>query len=193
MKATASSLRRNLKIATIACLAADLALLGWLLSPRAPSRAAMTAQLARARAQYVALRLQAAQMAKLDQRIRMSRTQMQALMAQGLPPQADASSKLLTELSRIAGRSHVLVSGAQFNPDKTMQYGVRRIAISLQVAGPYAGVVRFVNQMERSPMFFIINQVSASGVASAGAGGAGGGDQVKLEVQLEAYVQAERM
>ncbi len=192
MKGLASPLRRNLKIAVVACLAADLALLGWLLSPRAPSRAAMTAQLAAARAHYVALRLQAAELARLNRRIRTSRQQMQALMAQGIPQQADASSKLLTEFNRIAGLTGVMVSGEQFNPDKKAQDGLRRIAISLQVAGPYAGVVRFVNQVERSPMFLLINQVSASGAGGGGAGGPGGGNLVKLQVQLEAYVQAER-
>lgn len=191
MKAPARRLWRNLKIAVIACLAADLALLGWLLSPRAPSQAAMQAQVNAARAHYVAMRLQAAQLARLNQRIHISQTQMQELMAQGIPQQEDASSKLLTEISRIAGLSHVVVSGAQFNPDKKAQDGLRRIAISLQVDGPYPGVVGFVNRIERSPMFFIINQISASGAAAVNANRAGGG-QVKLQVQLEAYEEAAR-
>jgi hypothetical protein len=192
MKAPARHLRRNLKLATFACLAVDVALLVWLLSPRAPSRSAMTAQVAAARAHSVAMRLRAAQLERLEQRIHTSQAQMRTLIAQGIPPQKDASSQLLTEISGIAGRSRVVVSGAQFNPDKKTRDGLRRIAISLQVAGPYAGVVGFINRVERSPMFFIISQVSASGAAATNGDQADRGDQVKLQVQLEAYEQVTR-
>jgi Tfp pilus assembly protein PilO len=191
MRAPKRHLRRTLKIAVLACLVADLALLGWLLSPRAPSRSAMTAQVAAARSHYVAMRLRAVQLARLQQRIHTSELQMRTLLAQGFPEQKHASSQLLTEISRIADRSHVMVSGAQFHPDKKAQHGLRRISISLQVAGPYAGVVGFVNRIERSPMFFIIHQISASGAARV-VNQAGSGDQVKLQVQMEGYERAER-
>lgn len=180
-------LRRNLMIAVIVCAVADVALAAWLLSPRAPSQSATREQLSQAQAQLVVLRGDAAQLHQLQQRIHISQRQMQQLMAEGIPQETDASSKLLQEFSRIAGLSNVMVSGAEFHPDKKAQLGLRRVQVSLQVAGPYAGVVRFLNQMERSPMFFLINQVSASGQTSALATAAT--DQVKLQVQLEAYEQ----
>ncbi|HUX67351.1 MAG TPA: type 4a pilus biogenesis protein PilO [Terriglobales bacterium] len=181
-----SHLRRNLMLAAGACLAANLALAGWLLSPAAPSQAATQQQLRLARAQLAGLRTQRAQLRRFGQRLHTTRQQMQELMAAGIPDQADASSKLLQEFSRIAGLSQVQVSGAEFHPDKKAQLGLRRVAISMQVAGGYTGVVRFLNQMERSPMFFLINQVSVSG---GGAAGAASSSQVRLQVQLEAYVQ----
>lgn len=181
-----SRLRRNLIAGAVVCLAADLALLGWLLSPRAPSQSATRQQLALARAQLIALRLEANQLHRLNQRVHTSQEQMQELMAEGIPEEADASSKLLREFSRIASLSQVQVSGAEFNPDKNARLGLRRYNVSLQVAGGYTGLVRFINQMERSPMFFIINQVSVSGGGASVAAAAG---QLKLEVQLEAYVR----
>ncbi|MGH9473553.1 MAG: type 4a pilus biogenesis protein PilO [Terriglobales bacterium] len=180
-------LRRNLMIAVILCAAVDLALAGWLLSPRAPSKSATLGQLSQAQSQLVVLRGEAAQLHQLQQRIHTSQRQMQELMAEGIPDETDSSSKLLREFSRIAGLSNVQVSGAEFHPDKKAQLGLRRVQVSLQVAGPYAGVVRFLNQMERSPMFFLINQVSASGSTSTIANVNSG--QVKLQVQLEAYEQ----
>ena len=179
------NLRRNLKLALALCVAADLALIGWLLSPRAPSRAATTQQLALTRAHLAALRAEIASHRLLNRRVQTSQRQIHALLSEGFPQQADLSSTLLSELSRLAAVSGVQVSGAQFNPDPKAQLGLRRVAISLQVAGGYSGVVRFVNQMERSPLFFIINQVSVTGGASTGSQT----DTVKLQVQLEAYVR----
>ncbi|MGH9393001.1 MAG: type 4a pilus biogenesis protein PilO [Terriglobales bacterium] len=182
-----SHLRRNLMLAVAACALADAGLLAWLLSPRAPSKSATQQQLALTRAELAGLRTQNRQLALLHQHLRLSQRQIQELMAAGVPEENEASSKLLAEFSRLAAASQVQVSGAEFHPDKAAQQGLRRVAISLQVAGGYGSVVRFINQLERSPMFFIINQVSVSG--SAGAGAATAADAVKLELQIEAYVR----
>ena len=183
-----SLLRRNLKIAAAVCLAADLALAGWLLSPRAPSRAAARQRLQLARVQLAAARARAARVRLLQSRLRISQGQIRQLLAP-LPQQADASSVLLQSFGRIAAASQVRVSGAEFQPDRNARLGLRRIAIRLQVAGGYQGVVGFLNQLERSPLFLIINQVTVSGAATAGP--AASPDQVRLPVQLEAYVRTQ--
>ena len=183
-----SALRRNLLIAFFAALAVDVALLIWLFSPQAPSRAAARQQLDRAELQLVALRGQESQLRQLNQRVHVSRQQVQEIMAAGIPEQSEASSKLLTEFSRIAALAQVQISGAEFNPDKAPRQGLRRIAVDLQVSGGYGNVVRFLNQMERSPMFFLLTQVSVSG-ASGNAATASG--SVKLDLQLEAYAQVD--
>ncbi|HWG36300.1 MAG TPA: type 4a pilus biogenesis protein PilO [Terriglobales bacterium] len=183
-------LRRNLMVGAIACAIADAGLLAWLLSPRAPSKAATEQQLSLTRAQLAGLRSQDRQLALLDQRLALSQQQVQELMAAGVPEDAEASSKLLAEFSRIANASSVEVSGAEFHPDKSAREGLRRVAISLQVAGGYGSVVRFINQLERSPMFFIINQVAVTGSNPNPALAAL--DSVKLELQLEAYVRAAK-
>ncbi|MGH9413390.1 MAG: type 4a pilus biogenesis protein PilO [Terriglobales bacterium] len=183
-----SSLRRNLQILCGLVLACDLALAGWLLSPRAPSQSATRQQLADARAQLGSLKGELAQMRAFRGRIQASQQQMQALMAAGFPGQREASSKLLTEFGRIAHDSKVNVSGATFAQDKAAQFGLRRVSVSLQVAGGYEGAVQFLNGLERSPMFFLIDQVSVGGGQAAGAGAPT--NQVRLEVKLEAYEQA---
>lgn len=188
-----SPLRRNLRLGAFACLALDAALLVWLLSPGAPSRAAAQRQLDAARTQLIALRAENAQLARLSDRLHTSQEQIQELMAAGIPEESEASSKLLTEFSRIAGASQVRISGAEFNPDKNPRYGLRRIAITLQVAGGYGNVVRFLNQMERSPMFFLLTEVSVTGApasaASSPAFAAPGATEVKLDLQLEAWAR----
>lgn len=183
------TLRRKLQIAALVCLIADVVLVGWLFSPQSPSRAANLQQLNAARLQLIELRGQAAQHRRLSAEMQTSRHQAQALIASGFPAQAEASSQLLTEFSRIATASQVQVSGAQFQPDKDAKLGLRRVAISLQVAGGYTGVVKFINGLERSPLFFIIDQVSVSGNATTG-GGNSASNQVKLQLELEAYEQA---
>lgn len=182
-----SRLQRKLQIAAGVVLACDLALAGWLLSPRAPSQSATRQQLTLARAQAVALRAELAQLRQFRLQVHAGEDQMQQLMAEGFPGQRQASSKLLAEFNRIARASQVEVSNAEFIPDKDAPLGLRRVAISLQVAGGYEGAVRFLNGLERSPMFFLINQVSVSGGHAAGAGAPS--DQVRLQVRLEAYEQ----
>lgn len=182
-----SHLRRNLKLVAVVLLAADLGLAAWLLSPRAPSQGATRQQLTEARAELIALKAEVAQLSQLHGRIATSEDQMRQLMDTGMPPQTSASSDLLAEFSRVAAASGVEVSGAQFDPDKDARLGLRRVVVSLNVSGGYRGVVTFLNQIERSPMFFLINQVSVSGGRAAGPQA---GDQVKLEVRIEAYERA---
>ncbi|TAN24236.1 MAG: hypothetical protein EPN33_00240 [Acidobacteria bacterium] len=183
-----SPLRRNVQILCGLVLACDLALAGWLLSPRAPSQSATRQQLTDARVQLGALKAELAQIRALRGRIHTSQEQMQQLMAEGFPGQREASSKLLTEFGRIAQQSQVEVSGATFAPDKTAPFDLRRVSINLQVSGGYAGAVQFLNGLERSPMFFLIDQVSVSGGEAAGV--AAPANQVRLQVRLEAYEQA---
>ncbi|MGH9476886.1 MAG: GspMb/PilO family protein [Terriglobales bacterium] len=182
-----SPLRRNLQIAAFVVLACDLALAGWLLSPRAPSQSATRQQLSLARAQAIRLRASLVTVHQFRGLVHTGEEQLQELMAAGFPGQRQASSKLLAEFHRIAGISQVEVSNAEFVPDKDAHLGLRRVAISLQVAGGYAGAVRFLNGLERSPMFFLISQVSVSGGRAAGA--TAPSDQVRLQLRLEAYEQ----
>lgn len=185
-------LRRQLTVVIAVLAAANLGLLGWLLSPQAPSQAATQQQLAATRAQWVALRTQDAQLQRLQGRLQSSQTQVQELMAEGIPREDEAPAKLLTELHRVSQVSQVELSGADFHPDRYGHLGLRRYTIGLQVSGSYAGAVRFINTLERSPMFFIIDQVSVTGGRANAAGGQpGGADPVKLELQLEMYVQSD--
>lgn len=180
-----SALRRKLMLAFFAALAVNLALLFWLFSPQAPSRAAARQQLERVQLQWMALRGQELQLRQLDQRVHLSQQQVGEIMAAGIPEESQASSKLLTEFSRIATLAQVQIAGAEFQPDKAPRQGLRRIAVTLQVSGGYGSVVRFLNQLERSPMFFLLDQVSVSGAAANTAPSG----SVKLDLQLEAYAR----
>jgi hypothetical protein len=66
--------------------------------------------------------------------------------------------------------------------------------MKVMVTGDYANVVQFINGMERSPVFFVIDGVSASmGRANPGETGPGINREgtIHLLVSLETYVRSD--
>lgn len=183
--ARGAPLRRKLRLATAIVVAADLALVAFLLSPWGPARAPAQASLSRAEGRYITLRRQVAGLRRLDQEIVTSRRQARQLLSAGMPAQRTADFRLLRSLQDMAQQSGVRANSFAFHPSKDAKLGLRRLDISMRVTGPYASLIGFINRVERAPTFLIIRQVAlsarAQGPASRGAA---------LAIQLASYVQA---
>lgn len=82
-------------------------------------------------------------------------------------------------LSRGAGLQAENLSFHQHEADKR---GVTEVDISAVVDGDYSSVVRFVNNLEHSDTFYVLDGLS---LAAAGSGG-----QLKLNLQLRTYFRS---
>jgi Tfp pilus assembly protein PilO len=80
------------------------------------------------------------------------------------------------KLTRDSGLQAGNLSFHQHDPDKR---GVTQIDILTVVDGDYASVVRFINELEHSDTFYILDGLS---LANSGSGG-----QLKLNLQLRTY------
>ncbi|MGH9534945.1 MAG: type 4a pilus biogenesis protein PilO [Terriglobales bacterium] len=178
------ALRRKLRTATASFLAADVLLLVFLLSPWGPSRTQAEGSLARAEGRYVTLDAQVTGLRRLSQEVHASQRQARQLLASGMPPERTAEFRLLRSLQGMAQNTGVVADAFGFHPGRKVRLGLRQLTIAMRVTGPYASVVRFINHVERAPLFLIVRQVSLS--ARSNRPGA-----LALAIQMESYVQAQ--
>jgi Tfp pilus assembly protein PilO len=94
-------------------------------------------------------------------------------------------SEILPDLEAIAQRIGVQKSRVDYSIASEPQYGLYSVRIRLPVEGSYPNIVRFIRELEKSDIFFIIEAVSvraASNDASAVSGG-----NVALSMGLETF------
>lgn len=192
-KATPREVKRILRWSVAACLALDLALAVFLLSPWSPSKAAGEQRLNDLTLQYQILAGKVKALDRLDRRVHTSQKQIQTLQQTSMPVEREVSSTVLAEVHRIADVSHVAAEGMSFKPDPKTHEGLRRVEMKVLVTGDYASVVQFINGIERSPIFFVIDGVTASmGRATPGeSAGANPAGTIHLTVSLETYVRSD--
>ncbi len=66
------------------------------------------------------------------------------------------------ELNRQATQEQVVLSGLSFKQQERSHTGLRQVIISGNLSGPYAGLMRYLNALERDPIFFQIQKVTLS-------------------------------
>lgn len=193
-KATPQEVKRILRWSVAACLVLDLALAAFLLSPWSPSKSAGEQRLNDLTLQYQTLAAKVKALDRLQSHIHVSQRQIDKLQKTSMPAERELSSTVLTEVHRIAGDSRVAAEGMSFKPDQKAHEGLRKVEMTVLVTGDYASVVQFINGLERSPIFFVIDGVSATmqnsnqGQVAPGATAAGA---IHLLVTLETYEQTD--
>lgn len=80
-----------------------------------------------------------------------------------LPPESAGSSSMAAELDDIAKKSGLRVEGFSFKPKQIAEHGVSEESIDATVSGDYAAVARFVNALQRSQKFYIMDGLALSG------------------------------
>jgi Tfp pilus assembly protein PilO len=194
MKRAPQDVKRILCWSVAACFVLDLALAAFLLSPWSPSKAAGEQRLNDLTLEYQTLAGKVKTLDRLQGRLRTSQKQIETLQQTSMPAEREVSSTVLAEVHRIAESSHVYAEGMSLKPDQKTHEGLRKVEMKVMVTGDYASVVQFINGIERSPIFFVIDGVSASvGRANQGEAAAGARPEgtIHLLVSLETYVQAD--
>ena len=113
----------------------------------------------------------------LDQKIPLAQKQIAEFYSDRFP---DTYSAISTSLDKIGSESGVRVSGAKFNQKDAEIEGLERVEISSQVSGDYLQLVRFINGLERSKLFFMVDDLEL------------GNEQngiVILQIKMETYLR----
>ena len=95
---------------------------------------------------------------------------------------ADHASAITEELGKLAAEDGVFLSGAHYDAKDSDVPDVQQIAISANLTGPYEKVVKFINDLERDRMLFIVNNVSLVEQS---------GGTVHLAVQVNTYLRRQ--
>jgi len=108
------------------------------------------------------LEVQTAPLRGLDKRVALSREQIDEFYAKRVP---DKESTLLEQLGQISSKGSVRLSRVQY----TQHPGsgdLTEIRMDAGLSGDYAGIMKFINGLERSPTFFVLRAMQFSGQQS---------------------------
>jgi hypothetical protein len=170
--------RRKLKIAIGAMLAADLVAAGILFSPLVGSAHSRTFEINQLRAQLTKKTREVEPLRGMDKKIVLAKEQISGFYKDRF---AAKDSDLANELGKLASENGVQIQQAKYKEENAESSGVIPVAIEGSFSGDYLQLVRFINTLERSKLFFAVDSVDLAG-ESAG--------PVKLEITMHSYLRS---
>jgi type IV pilus assembly protein PilO len=174
-------LRRKVVLVLIAMLLLDAALFAFLLSPWGRSVDEFSDERNRL-AQAKKLKEAEVRPARgMEKKLVAARGDVEKFFADRM---AHLASAVPDRLGDLAAKYRVRMSQVKYDTADSPVNGVYRVDIQGALAGEYLDVVRFLNAVERDPMFFIIQSVALDDQE--------GGGTVRLELKMETYVRSER-
>jgi type IV pilus assembly protein PilO len=114
----------------------------------------------------------------LDKKIPQARQDIDAFYRDRLPTGYSAIS---TDMGKIAAEAGVKVTSERYTQHESDLPNLPRVEIDADVSGDYLPLVRFINSLERSRLFFIVDDLQLGGEQSG---------TVKLQIKLETYKRA---
>ena len=89
-------------------------------------------------------------------------------------------SAISSGLEKVAAETGVKVSSEKYTQKESDVSDLQRVEIEADVSGDYLPLVRFVNSLERSKLFFIVDELELGGEQSG---------IVRLRIKLETYLR----
>lgn len=123
-----------------------------------------------------AMDLQTAPLRGLDKRVDKSRAQMQAFFQKRVPPNYSSISNRIGELEVASGVRLTRVQYTQGAPGADLT----EISMDAAITGEYPAIMRFVNGLERDPIFFVIRAMNLTGQQ---------GGQVSLRMRVSTWLR----
>jgi Tfp pilus assembly protein PilO len=93
-------------------------------------------------------------------------------------PAATGYSSIVAELGELAGHSGLKTGGISFKQKELEKRGVTEIQISASVEGDYPSLIHFINGLERSKNFYLLDDLRLASVTTG---------SIKLQLELRTY------
>jgi len=168
--------RRKLKIAIAAMVAADLIAAAVLFSPLVGSATSRRLEMMRLTAELQKKTREVEPLRNIDQKVVVARGQISQFYKDRFVAR---DSDLAAELGRLASESGVRILQAKYKQEDPVTGGVVPVEIEGNFSGDYLQLVRFMNSLERSKLFFTVDSVDLAGESSG---------PVKLAVKLHSFL-----
>jgi hypothetical protein len=104
--------------------------------------------------------------------------QCDAFFKEQLPAEGKAYSAIVDNLGEVARAAGLRAGDVTFNQHNPDNRGVLLVEIGATVNGDYPSVVRFINGLERSKNFYVLDELSLA---------AGSGGNLRLNLRLRTY------
>jgi len=170
--------RKNLKTALAIMAGVDLLAAVVYFSPLVGSADSRRQELNRLQTELTLKTRQVAPLQNLPQKVVQANGQIGEFYKRRFPAQ---DSQIATEFGKLAAADGVTIEQAKYKVNDVGPGHLRPVEIEADLAGNYTALARFINELERSDMFFIINSVTLGGEPQGA---------VKLNVKLETYLKA---
>jgi Tfp pilus assembly protein PilO len=170
--------RRQMKIAIGAMLAVDLVAVAILFSPLVGSSESRKLQLNKLRIELRKKTREVEPLRGMDKKIVLAKDQIGGFYKDRF---AAKDSDLANELGKLAAENGIRIQKARYKEDDAESSGVIPVEIQGSFSGDYLQLVRFINTLERSKLFFTVDGVELAG-ESAG--------PVKLEITMHSYLRS---
>jgi len=174
--ASISEIRRKWLPAVIALAVLDLACVGYLLSPAGRSRQAREREYQQLQAQLTAKKQEVLPTRGMDQKLKQASQDVRTFNDHRFPGQY---SEVAEELGKLAGDTGVHFAGLKYEEKEATVDGLRRLIVEITLSGDYLQEVKFINQLERDKMFFLIDGVNLAEQQG----------NVRLQLKLETYLR----
>jgi len=169
--------RRKIKIAIGAMAGVSLVTLGVLFSPLVGSTATRQQELAQLTAQMQAKTRQIEPLRGLDKKIPLATQQISQFYKDRFTSHDSDVAEVLENLAKETG---VKLDSVKFKTEDPEAVGLRPMEIETSIKVDYQPIVKFINGLERSKVFFIVNSV---GIAQQNG-------PLQLQMKLETYQRA---
>ena len=167
----------------IGLLAVDLALVFFTLRPNGLSVAQQRAEVARLNGELQAHRESLEHLERIKAMLAESTHQGDDFLKTKFLPAETGFSTLMEEVDKLAVANGVRKGGVNYTTTPVKDRpGIETVAIDTTLEGDYPKIVRFVNQLEQSQLFLIVDTMAVSGQ----------GRGVKLSVRLITYFRVPK-
>ncbi len=139
-------------------------------------RAGDAEQLQQHEASYKAMMLKTKPLRGLDKKIEKAKKDQTAFYERRFPKNY---STVAAELGALAVKNNVILSRVQYAQGKPAQ-GLYEVRMDGSLTGDYAPIARFINELERDKIFFVIDSLALTGQQ---------GGLVNLRLRLTTYLQ----
>ena len=140
-------------------------------------REASADQIQQQQTAYRALQLEMAPLRGLPQKVALSRTQAGDFYSARFPA---AYSIISSGINDLAAKNNVRLTNLAYTPTPAIA-GLAEVRMDASLSGEYAALMHFINGLERSKTFFLINGLTLTGQQ---------GGLVNLRLKLNTYLHA---
>ena len=169
--------RNRVTVIAVALVVVNLVCITMLVTPLAGSQASRQDEMSQL---WAALKTrERAPWRGLDKKIPQAKKQIADFYHDRLP---DAYSTISTQLDKVGAESGVKVTGERYKEKDAGIEGLQRVEISADVSGDYLQLAKFVNALERSKLFFMVDNLELASEQ--------GGGVIKLQITLETYLRS---
>jgi Tfp pilus assembly protein PilO len=163
-----------------AVLAADVALLYFIYRSGGAGPRAARERVQLLRLEHKLLAADVQRVAAIRDRLPEVRKQCDKFFAEKFLTANSGYSAIVADLAEVAREAGLQASSVTFKQRELDKRGIREVSVAAAVEGSYASLVKFINGLERSDNFYLIESFSMA----PGTDGA-----IKLNLQLKSYLR----